>query len=180
MRKFVVGMTLISLLLSGCGQTIDRNDGGTTTVTHMPVTNVDTETHSFTVPNDTEIKSMTASASILPGSKKKTFTDATDKGSIDQVLTWLKNSKEVGLEKSPIGKGGYPPTLQIVLNNGNTMVIGPAVDWSSKKLANGNTETSGKNAVGYVAMATTNGQSSKVVRLYSPDLYRWIVNHQWE
>ena len=180
MRKFLFGVTLTSFLLAGCGQTISGDDIGTTTFSNEAVTSGGVNALKFTIPSGAEVKSMTVSVSSLPGSTRKTFTNATDKATIDQILTWLKKSKEVGLEKPPIGRGGYPPTLQMALNNGNTMAIGPAVDWSSKKLANGNTEISGTNVVGYVAMATANGQSSKVVRLYSPELYKWIVNHEWE
>lgn len=168
----------MSLLLTGCGQMIIGNNGETTAISNKVVPSGGADNLSFTVPSDAEISSMIASVSILPDSKKKTFTDTTDKGTIDQTLTWLKKSKAVGLEKPPMGNGGYPPTLQIVLNNGNTMVIGPAMNWSSKKLPSGSTEISGTNVVGYVSMATT--QSSKVVRLYSPELYKWIVNHEWE
>lgn len=179
MRKFLIGVTLMSLLIVGCGQITSGNDLRTT-ISNNTVSSGDVNALKFTIPSDAEVKSMTVSVSILPGSTNKSFTNATDKAAVDQILTWLTKSLEVGLEKPPIGMGGYPPTLEIVLNNGNAISIGPAQNWSSKKLANGSTDISGTNAVGYVAMATRNGHDFKVVRLYSPELYKWIVNHEWE
>jgi hypothetical protein len=167
MRHWRISTIAIAIFITGCGISVESPN---------PRSTVQGTSIAFQVPIVSDVKSFSVWSSSLPGAIKKTYTNSTDRATIQRVLTWLKNSKEVGFEKPPIGKGGYPPGLVITLNNGKTISIGPAIDWSESKLANGSIEISGKNVVGYVAMAMNN----QVVRLYSPELYKWLVNREWQ
>lgn len=131
---------------------------------------------SLPVLKDTNVKSITVSVSALPGHKQATFTTANNKVMIDRILKCIKNSREVGLEPPTPGKGGYPPQLVISTTDGNIIAFGPAMNWSVKKLANGSTEITGKYVTGYIAMASPN--QPHVLRLYAPQLYNFIMNHE--
>lgn len=164
------GMLLFSVLflMTGCSSVRSTNN----TNSRQPST---TGLTSVSVPDDSDVKSLTVWSSALPGAKRMTFTNATNKSTIELVLSWLNHSKEVGFEKPAPGKDGCPPGLSITTTNGNTILIGPSVNWTVKKYPS-KTVISGADVVGYVAIHPDN---SKVIRVYCPKLYKWITNYEW-
>lgn len=120
------------------------------------------------IPSYSDVRDFTVLPSALPGAKRTTITD---ESTIARVLTWLRNAKEVGTEKPGPAKGGYPGGLPITTKEGDSLLIGLAMNWTITKLDNGNTLIQGKKVADYVALRT----NSKSVRLYSPELYKWIT-----
>ena len=60
--------------------------------------------------------------------RRATFTSENNQSTIVRVLTWLKDSKEVEVEK-PGPDRGYPPGLSITTSGGNV-----TIDWTSNQL----------------------------------------------
>jgi hypothetical protein len=166
MKKWGKSLIIILLfLVSGCSVSVH------------PMNNIISKDWlTSNIPIAKDVKSLKVWSTELPGAKRMTFINPNDKSIINQVIVWLNNSKEVGVEKPSPGKDGYPPGLSIITTKGFTLSIRPAVNWT-KKVYPDHTVIIGKNAEGYVAIIPSN--NSQMVRIYSPKLYNWIEKNEW-
>jgi hypothetical protein len=172
-KIWVFSIVAIPMILAGCGQSQSE------IISHGPPSMPPSKESllPITIPSSANVKNLTAWVSTLPGSKRMNFTNRNHQSTIENVLTWLKNAKAVGVEKSSPGKGGYPPGLEITTTNTITITVEPAVNWTVKKYSN-RTAISDENVAGYVAISSSD--QSQVTRAYSPKLYNWIEHHEWE
>ena len=127
------------------------------------------------IPSNADVKRITVWSSSILGTNRKTFTIRNDKITILKVLNWLRHAQVVGIEKSPLGLGGYSPGMSITTNKRKMITIDPATNEKMKKLSNGNISISSNYVVGYVSFK----EEANSKRLYSPDMYNWLMNKKW-
>ena len=95
-----------------------------------------------------------------------------NRATITKVLGWLRNAKPLGYERPHPMPNLGPISLYIQLTTGKSSVLEPALN-STMHIHNGNVTMveghAAKNEIDY-----------NDVRLYSPELYNWLVHNGWK
>ena len=161
MKKIIIVFCILFTVVIGCSVNRSENTGE---VKPNKQTSIESEEKKLLV-NLNDIKLLLFEPSPLSHkpNHKLDPNNSKDIVVISKLVNWLNISKLTKDDEPAYGKQGYPPSLKIVLKNGNSVFVEPAFKIEGEILFEIDSQS----------------KILKRLRLQSPQLYDWLID-DWQ